>query len=60
MKNLFEALEKSVLVDKLADYTLKYTRLITEIGFQPDVDNCKMMIEELQAEIEKRKFTLQW
>jgi len=55
MTNIFEVMEQSVLFDKLADYTLKYTQLLTEGGFQQDVDNCKLMIEELQVEIEKRK-----
>lgn len=48
------SMEQSVLIDKLVEYTTLYTRFITQGGDKEDINNCKQLLEQLQAEIEKR------
>lgn len=55
MFNGLAFLEQSVLIDKLAEYTGRYTQLRTEGGSKKEIDNCYLMIERLQEEIERRK-----
>jgi len=51
----FEVLETSDLVSVLAEYTTRYTKMLTEGGKHKDILNCKETIRALIAEIEMRK-----
>jgi len=51
----FVGMEQYVLIDKLAEYTIRYTHLLTYGGPQNDTENCKLAIIKLQKEIERRK-----
>ena len=51
----FEILDTSALVNALAEYTAKYTKLLTEGGRQKDILNCRETMQSLIAEIELRK-----
>lgn len=56
MRNLHQ-LEDSVLIDRLAEYTLQFTRLFRiYIGTHPSREyrNCKKKIERILAELEHR------
>jgi len=55
MVNPFEALELSVLIERLAEYTYKFTQLVVNSGFQPEVEKYKHLVEDLIAEIQRRK-----
>ena len=51
----FEILDTSDLVNALAEYTARYTRLYAEGGKEKDLINCKETIQSMIAEIELRK-----
>lgn len=51
----FEILDTSVLVNALADYTSRYTKLLTEGGNKKDIINCRETMQSLIAEIELRR-----
>ena len=51
----FEILDTSVLVNALAEYTTRYTKLLTEGGNKKDIFNCRETMQSLIAEIELRK-----
>ena len=51
----FEILDTSALVNALAEYTTKYTRLLTEGGNRNEIFNCRETMQSLIAEIELRK-----
>ena len=55
----FAQLEKSVLVDLLADYTAELTRLLQEKNRNEEYRKVKQVIKQLTAEIESRKSTTQ-
>ena len=51
----FEILETPDLVKALAEYTERYTKMLTEGGKEKDMINCKETIHSLISEIELRK-----
>ena len=51
----FEILDTSTLVNALAEYTARYTKLLTEGGREKDIINCRETMQSLIAEIELRK-----
>jgi hypothetical protein len=51
----FEILDTSALVNALAEYTTRYTKLLTEGGQRKDIVNCRETMQSLIAEIELRK-----
>ena len=51
----FEILDTPTLVTALADYTTRYTKLLTEGGKEKDIINCRETMQSLIAEIELRK-----
>ena len=55
MDNL-QTLETSVLIELLAQHTIDYTKLMQD-GSKEDFDRCKIIMTQLQAEINSRKPT---
>jgi hypothetical protein len=51
----FEILDTTALVDALAEYTARYTKILAEGGKEADMDNCQETIKSLISEIELRK-----
>jgi hypothetical protein len=51
----FEVLETTDLVNVLAEYTARYTKMLTEGGKEKDIINCKETIGALITEMELRK-----
>ena len=51
----FEILDTSALVNALAEYTTRYTKLLTEGGKEKDLVNCRETMQSLITEIELRK-----
>jgi len=51
----FEVMETTDLVNVLAEYTSRYTKMIIEGGKRKDIINCKDTIRALISEIELRK-----
>lgn len=51
----FEVLETTDLVNVLAEYTARYSKMMTEGGKEKDIINCKETIRALITEIELRK-----
>ena len=51
----FEVLETTDLVKALAEYTARYTKMLTRGGKEKDIVNCKETIQALITEIELRK-----
>jgi len=51
----FEILETTDLINVLAEYTSRYTKMMTEGGKEKDIINCKETIRALITEIELRK-----
>ena len=51
----FEVMETIDLVNVLAEYTTRYTKMMIEGGKQKDIINCKETIRALISEIELRK-----
>ena len=51
----FEVLETPDLLTALAEYTARYTKMLTEGGKQKDIFNCKETIQSLITELEFRK-----
>ena len=51
----FEILETSDLVKVLAEYTERYTKMLTEGGKKKDMVNCQETMSSLISEIELRK-----
>jgi len=51
----FEILDTAALVNALADYTTRYTKLLSEGGNKNDIINCRETVQSLIAEIELRK-----
>ena len=48
----FEVLETTDLVSVLAEYTARYSKMMTEGGKEKDIINCKETIQALITEIE--------
>ena len=53
MENL-NTIETPALIDLLAEYTAKYTQLLTA-GSREEYEKCKLTIEAIMKEIEIRK-----
>ena len=51
----FENVETSALLDMLAEYTRQLTDLFMKKNRGKEYDDCKYTIQELQAEIQRRK-----
>ena len=51
----FEILDTTALVDALAEYTARYTKILAEGGKEADMDNCQETIKSLISEIELRR-----
>ena len=51
----FEILDTTALVDALAEYTARYTKILSGGGKEADMDNCQETIKSLISEIELRK-----
>lgn len=51
----FEILDTDALIDALADYTAKYTKILSAGGNKRDMVNCQETMQSLIAEIELRK-----
>ncbi len=51
----FQNLNQSALVDRLAEYTAKYSRLKAEGGAKEEFNHCVLTIKYLTAVIESRK-----
>ncbi len=51
----FEVLETNDLVSVLAEYTARYSKMMTEGGKEKDIINCRETIHALITEIELRK-----
>ena len=51
----FEVLDTVDLVNVLAEYTSRYTKMLTMGGKEKDIINCKETIRALITEIELRK-----
>jgi hypothetical protein len=51
----FEILDTTALVDALAEYTARYTKIRAEGGKETDMVNCQETIKSLISEIELRK-----
>lgn len=51
----FEILETSDLVKVLAEYTERYTKMLTEGGKKKDMINCQETMRSLIEEVELRK-----
>ena len=51
----FEILETNDLINVLAEYTSRYTKMMTEGGKEKDILNCKETIRALITEFELRK-----
>ena len=51
----FEVLETTDLVNVLAKYTARYSKMMTEGGKEKDIINCRDTIRALITEIELRK-----
>jgi len=51
----FEVMETADLVNVLAEYTARYTKMLTGGGKEKDIVNCKETIRALITEIELRK-----
>jgi hypothetical protein len=51
----FELLDTTALVDALAEYTARYTKIHSEGGKKTDMVNCQETIKSLISEIELRK-----
>jgi hypothetical protein len=51
----FENVETSALLDMLAEYTRQLTELFMKKNRRKEYDDCKYTIQELQAEIQRRK-----
>jgi hypothetical protein len=51
----FEILDTSALISALAEYTTRYTKLLTEGGHRKDIINCRETMQSLITEIELRK-----
>jgi len=55
LENLLASIEQSVLIDKLAEYTARYTQFLVKGEKRKDPDNWEQIILELQEEIKRRK-----
>ena len=55
MERPFEVLDTYDLLNALADYTARYTRMLAGGGKQQDINNCGETIQSLITEIELRK-----
>jgi hypothetical protein len=53
----FEVLETTDLVNVLAEYTARYTKMMTKGGKEKDIVNCRETIRALISEVELRKRT---
>jgi len=51
----FEIMDTSELVNVLAEYTTRYTKLLTDGGKNKDIINCRETMQSLISEIELRK-----
>jgi hypothetical protein len=51
----FEVLEITDLVGVLAEYTARYSKMMTRGGKEKDIINCRETIQALITEIELRK-----
>lgn len=51
----FQNLNQSALVDKLAEYTTKYSKLKAEGGMKEEFNHCVLTIRYLTAVIDSRK-----
>jgi hypothetical protein len=50
-----EILDEPALVDALAEYTARYTKMLAEGGKEKEILNCRETIQSLIDEIEYRK-----
>ena len=55
MPENFDAMELPALMDRLAEYTAKYTHSLTNGGLLEDIDKWEHIIRDLQTEIKKKK-----
>jgi hypothetical protein len=55
----FQNLTLPSLIDKLAEYTAKYSQIRTKGGSKEDFNNCVLTLKYLTNEIELRKKTTQ-
>ncbi|HET9826028.1 MAG TPA: hypothetical protein VFP87_11880 [Chitinophagaceae bacterium] len=55
MRNKFQELETSTLVQMLGQYTSQLTSILVKTVNTKEYDDCKRLIEELQVEIASRK-----
>jgi len=51
----FKNLSISQLIDKLSEYTAKYSQIRTEGGLKKEFEDCRLAINYLTYEIESRK-----
>ena len=51
----FEVLDTVDLINVLADYTVRYTKMLSVGGKEKDIINCKETLRALITEIELRK-----
>ncbi|MES1217311.1 MAG: hypothetical protein ABUT20_17490 [Bacteroidota bacterium] len=56
----FKNLSLPELIDKLSEYTIKYSQIRTEGGLKEEFNNCRFAIEHLTQEIESRKNATQY
>jgi len=51
----FEIIDTPALLDALAEYTVRYTKILAEGGKENDMVNCQETIQSLISEIELRR-----
>ena len=51
----FEIIDTPALLDALAEYTARYTKILAEGGKENDMVNCQETIQSLISEIELRR-----
>ena len=51
----FKNLSLSQLIDKLSEYTARYSQIRTEGGLKKEFEECRLSIDYLASEIELKK-----